>query len=208
MGGPISFLFFCFPYLVVAALCLDVCLHGVEAIHDAGHQPKAAAISPRALAGALILTPARPFIRNDAAARSEGTATARRSAWERRRCSSQRREATPRFWASGWRQRGSGQRDGNGARAEDGDGVVLEQKTAAALSRPCCWAAQHANEMECLGYAPLDGSERQRCSDCREQSRRPTAEDLIAARGSLPDHEPPDPINPIQSNRNKTDPAK
>jgi len=30
MGGPISFLFFCFPYLVVAALCLDVCLHGVE----------------------------------------------------------------------------------------------------------------------------------------------------------------------------------
>jgi len=30
MGGPISFLFFCFPYLVVAALCLDVCLHGVK----------------------------------------------------------------------------------------------------------------------------------------------------------------------------------
>ena len=48
------------PFLVTA-LCLDVCLHGVEAIHDAGHQPKAAAISPRALAGALILTPARPF---------------------------------------------------------------------------------------------------------------------------------------------------
>jgi hypothetical protein len=59
MGGPILFLFF--PYLLVAALCLDVCLHGVEAIHDASHQPKAAAISPRALAGALILTPARPF---------------------------------------------------------------------------------------------------------------------------------------------------
>jgi len=30
MGGSISFLFFYFPYLVVAALCLDVCLHGVE----------------------------------------------------------------------------------------------------------------------------------------------------------------------------------
>ena len=48
-----------------------------------------------------------------------------------------------------------------GTRASVGDGAVLEQKTVAALSRPCCWAAQDADEIECLGSAaPLDGTKR------------------------------------------------
>jgi hypothetical protein len=51
---------------------------------------------------------------------------------------------------------------------------------------PCCWAEQGGNEVECLGLAaPLDGSERLRCSDCREQSWRPTAEDLVPSRDCL-----------------------
>ena len=148
--------------------------------------------SPRALAGALILTLARPFIRNDAAARSEGTATARRSAWERRRCSSQRREATARLWASGWRRCGSGQRMATALERkmvtalEQKMATTLKQKMAAALSRPCCWAEQGGNEVEWVGSpALLDGSERLRCSDCREPSWSPTAEDLVPSRDCL-----------------------
>jgi len=104
--------------------------------------------------------------------------------------------------SEGKRRRGSGRADGDGVAPGKGMATALErkmataleqkmaaalkQKTAAALSRPCCWAEQGGNEVECLGLAaPLDGSERLRCSDCREQSWSPTAEDLVPSRDCL-----------------------
>jgi hypothetical protein len=89
------------------------------------------------------------------------------------------------------------------ARRGDGDGAALEQMTVAAISpihaelsagAAGCFLCltgrvvgpQRAHEEECLGSAaPLDANKRQRLSDCRQQSRRPTSEDLVLRRQAL-----------------------
>ena len=106
--GPISFLFFYFPYLVVAALCLDVCLHGVESKSTSWRT------NPNTSTPFHTQRCRSPQRRDgDGETLGMGAATMQLAAKGSNGAAMGERMATA------WRRA----KDGNGARAEDGDGA-------------------------------------------------------------------------------------
>ena len=113
MGGPISFLFFCFPYLVVAALCLDVCLNGVESKSTSWRT------NPNTSTPFHTQTMSQPAAKG------------------RRRRDARHGSGDDAARSEGKRRRGSGRADGDGVAPGKGMATALERKMATAwcLSR-------------------------------------------------------------------------